>query len=183
MQDTYKLLENLLYWSSSQRGTIDFEPEKVNLHIFLNKTSSLLSQAAENKSIELINQIQDNIFVNADPEMLSTIIRNLISNAIKFTPKGGRIEIMANLIKSSSRPDIVEIKIKDNGIGIAEDLLSKLFKIGEHASLPGTENEKGTGLGLILCKEFVEKHGGHIWINSEKEKGSEFIFTLPVFSK
>ncbi len=177
LQDTYKLLENLLTWSRSQRGSIDFKPEKLNLHLLAKETSGLLHQSTENKSIKLKNKIADNIYVDADKDMLSTIIRNLISNAIKFTQKGGDISINAK-----NKQQFIEISVKDNGIGISKEIQSKLFDIGENTSTQGTENETGTGLGLILCKEFVEKHGGKIWIKSEEEKGSEFVFIIPIFS-
>ena len=177
LQDTYKLLENLLYWSRSQRGTIDFNPEKINFHLLVEETSGLLRQSAVNKSIQLKNQIAENIYVDVDKDMLSTIIRNLISNAIKFTPKGGKISIEAK-----NKQQFIEITVKDNGIGIPKEIQSKLFDIGENTSTQGTENETGTGLGLMLCKEFTEKHGGEIWIESEIDKGSEFIFTIPVSS-
>ena len=175
LQGTYKLLENLLTWSRSQRGTIDFNPEKLNLHLLAEETSGLLHQSTESKSINLKNKIADNIYVNADKDMLSTIIRNLISNAIKFTQKGGDISIDAK-----SKQQFIEITVKDNGIGIPKEIQSKLFDIGENTSTQGTENESGTGLGLILCKEFVEKHGGKIWVESEVGKGSDFKFTIPL---
>jgi len=180
LKHTYKLLENLLYWSRSQRGTIDFRPEKINMYLLFKETSELLNQSAENKSIKLINKLPEYIFVDADKDMLSTIIRNLLSNSIKFTPKGGEIKVIAKLIETNNNRDFVEIKIKDNGIGIPKEIQTKLFDIGENTQTKGTENETGTGLGLILCKEFVEKHGGNIWVESEEGKGSDFKFTLPL---
>jgi len=139
----------------------------------------ILHQLAINKSIKLTTQIPSTIFVVADKDMLSTIIRNLISNAIKFTPKGGEIEIKTNFITSDNQK-FVEIIIKDSGVGISKEIQTKLFDISENISTKGTDNEAGTGLGLILCKEFVEKHGGAIWVESEEGKGSEFKFTLPL---
>jgi len=180
LQSSYKLLENLLSWSRLQRGTIHFKPEKINLYLLFKETSELLNQSAVNKSIKLINQITENIFIDADPDMLSTIIRNLLSNAIKFTPKGGEIKVTVNLTKTTNNQDLVEIKIKDNGIGIPKEVQTKLFDIGENTQTKGTEDESGTGLGLILCKEFVEKHNGNIWVESEEGKGSDFNFTLSV---
>ncbi len=179
LQDTYKLLENLLYWSRSQRGSIDFKPEKLNLYLLINETTELLNQSAENKSIELINQIPENIFVDADKDMLSTIIRNLVSNAIKFTPIGGQIKIEVNLPTISNNQEFVEIMVIDSGVGILKEVQSKLFDISENTSTQGTEDESGTGLGLILCKEFAEKHGGKIEVESEIGKGSTFSFTIP----
>ena len=112
--------------------------------------------------------------------MLSTIMRNLILNAIKFTPQGGEITINARKISEGNNQEFIEIAVKDNGVGISPERQSKLFIITENITTEGTENEKGTGLGLILCKEFVEKHGGKIWVKSEIGKGSVFYFTLPV---
>ena len=179
LQDTFKLLENLLYWSSSQRETIDFKPETINLYLLYEGVSNLLSQSAENKSIKLINQISEKLFIEADKEMLSTIIRNLISNAIKFTKKNGTVIIKSQLIKDDNNNEFTEIIVKDNGIGISKKNQSELFEIEENISTKGTENETGTGLGLILCKEFVKRHGGKIWIESEVDKGSSFCFTIP----
>jgi PAS domain S-box-containing protein len=174
LQDTYKLLENLLTWSQSQRGTIDFKPEKMNLYLICQETSEMLRQSTEDKNIILINKISENTYIEADNDMISLIIRNLISNAIKFTHKGGKV-----LIDAKNKQQLIEITMKDNGIGIPKEIQSKLFDIGKNTSTQGTENETGTGLGLILCKEFVEKHGGEIWVESEVDKGSKFIFTLP----
>ena len=180
VQNTYKLLENLLLWSRTQRGIIDFTPENRNLYLLSGDTIELLKQSAENKSITLINQIPEDIYVKTDKNMLYTILRNLISNAIKFTPKGGEITLKAHVITDANKQSYAEISVKDSGVGIAEKKLSKLFNISENISIKGTEGEAGTGLGLILCKEFVEKHGGKIFVESEVSKGSKFIFTLPV---
>jgi len=109
--------------------------------------------------------------------MVLTILRNLISNAIKFTPKGGTVEIGVETRRGVS---LHEIYVKDSGVGISKEMQSKIFDIGENTSTKGTENEDGTGLGLILCKEFIERHNGNIWVESDEGKGSEFIFTLPV---
>ena len=180
IQNTYKLLENLLLWSRSQRGIIDFNPKKINLHLLSLETIELLNQSVESKSITLTNQISENFHVDADKDMLSTIMRNLISNAIKFTPQSGEISIKAHLVTNENEQNFTEITVKDSGVGISREIQSKLFDIGENTSTEGTEHEKGTGLGLILCDEFVEKHGGKIWVESEVGKGSEFIFTLPM---
>ena len=174
LQDTFRLLENLLTWSRSQRGSIDFKPETLNLYLVAEETIDILSQTATNKSIIIKNEISESTFVKADKDMLATIIRNLVSNAIKFTPKGGKISIDAK-----NQQQFIEITVKDNGIGIPKEKQSQLFDIGENTSTQGTENETGTGLGLILCKEFVEKHGGKIWVESEIRKGSSFKFTIP----
>ncbi len=179
IQNTYKLLENLLLWSRSQQGVIDFKPKKETLYLLFVDIIEVLKQSAKNKSITLTNQISKNLNVNADIDMFSTIIRNLISNAIKFTPRGGEILINARSITDENKQGFAEITVKDNGVGISKEIQSKLFDIGENRSTEGTENEEGTGLGLILCKEFVEKHGGKIWVESEVGTGSSFVFTLP----
>ena len=176
IKNTFNLLENLLYWSQSQRGTIEFSPEKEKLYLLSTGIIELLNQTFINKLITIKNKIPKNIEVNADKDMLATILRNLISNAIKFTHKGGIIEIG---VETRHALSLTEIYVKDNGVGIEKEIQTKLFKITETTSTKGTENEKGTGLGLILCKEFVEKHGGEIWVESEVGKGSKFIFTLP----
>ncbi|MCD4791991.1 MAG: hybrid sensor histidine kinase/response regulator [Bacteroidales bacterium] len=177
--NTYKLLENLLLWSSSQRGIIDFSPKLKKLYTISKETVEFLNHTAVAKTITLKNEISDSIYVMADKEMLVTILRNLLSNAIKFTPKGGIITINANKITNENNQNYIEISVNDNGIGIPKEKQSQLFQIGESMSTKGTENEGGTGLGLILCKEFVEKHGGKIKVDSEENKGSTFTFTIP----
>lgn len=178
LKDNYNLLENLLQWANSQKGTIRFEPQKIDLFAITNTTCNIFHQTALEKSIELINQIPESTYIQADVNMVSTIIRNLVSNAIKFTHRGGEVRIDANLAKDNN---FIEIMVKDNGSGISEDIKSKLFKITENISTKGTEKETGTGLGLLLCKEFVEKHKGKIWVESESGKGSSFYFTIPYY--
>lgn len=179
IQNTSKLLDNLLLWSRSQKGSIEYHPGELRLHSVANETIELLDQIAKNKNIKLINQIPEDIIVDADNNMLSTIIRNLISNAVKFTPEGGEIIIKASLISTENHKMFSEIIVSDSGVGIPEETQSKLFDIGEDTSTKGTNDEAGTGLGLILCKEFIEKHGGKIWVESEIQKGSSFYFTIP----
>jgi len=130
---------------------------------------------AARKKITLVNLVEKQIKVNADKFMIDTVLRNLISNSIKFTPQGGNIKINAEDLGN----DNITISISDSGVGIKEEIIDKLFKIDSHITTRGTEKEKGTGLGLILCKEFVEKHNGKIWVESKIEQGSEFKFTLP----
>lgn len=173
IKNTYRLLDDLLLWARSQKESIDFIPKKLNLSRLANETYELFKQPSENKSIELINQIPENIHITADKDMISTVFRNLISNALKFTSKGGKI-----IIEAENKQQFTKITIKDNGVGISKDMIPKLFEITESISTSGTENEKGTGLGLVLCKEFVEKHGGKIWVYSEINKGSTFYFTI-----
>ena len=173
-KNTYKLLENLLEWSKSQTGRTDYKPQVIVLNTIVTETKDLLLETAKNKNIAIKDKIPENFLLFADPNMLSSILRNLISNALKYTNKGGRIEISA---KNENEQSI--ISVNDNGTGMSESVKSKLFKIHEKVSKQGTDNEKGTGLGLLLCKEFVEKHEGKIWAESEEGKGSKFSFTLP----
>lgn len=179
LKNTYNLLENLLLWSRSQMGAVDFKPEKTNLFLISNETIELLKHSAENKAINLINRLDEDITIDVDKDMFSLIIRNLISNAIKFTPKNGEISINSDLITNENGQKFVKISVKDTGVGIPPEILPDLFDIGGRSLTSGTENEKGTGLGLILCKEFVEKHHGKIWVESVVDMGSEFIFMLP----
>lgn len=179
MKNSHKLLENLLLWSRSQRGLIDFAPKKENLNTLTNLVIEQLKQSAKNKSITILNKIPEKIDLNIDRNMVSLILRNIISNAIKFTHKEGEISLSVEKAKKQ----YYKIKIKDNGIGFTNKKKKKLFNIAETISSKGTEKETGSGLGLILCKEFIQKHGGEIWVESEVEKGSTFILTLPAFSK
>ena len=172
----YSLLENLLEWSRLQRGVMDFIPEKINLKRRINECINVLSESAKKKEIKIETLIDEHLEISADKHMFDTIVRNLLSNALKFTKTGGIVNIAAV-------PDVdnaVEIKISDSGIGMAAELKEKLFKIDEKTSRPGTDGEPSTGLGLLLCKEFIEKHGGTIWVESEVGKGSTFIFSIPV---
>ncbi len=180
MVNTFNLLENLLIWSHSQSDNLDFNPIEKELYWLSENSVELLQQTAKSKSIALINQIPEDIYLTVDENMFLTVIRNLISNAIKFTPKGGEIKIMARLVTINDLKNI-EIVVEDNGVGISEEMQLKLFDISNNISTKGTEKERGTGLGLILCKEFVEKHDGKIWLESERNKGSRFCFTLPVY--
>ena len=176
----YKLLDNLLLWSRSQQGKIGFSPESENLFLLVEETNDMLSQMAKGKMIKLENKIPQKLNIEVDKDMLLTVLRNLISNAIKFTPKGGQITVKANKHGSGTDNDYTEISVQDSGVGIAEKMHSKIFSIVENTTTKGTENEVGTGLGLIICKEFIEKHGGKIWVESEVGKGSTFIFTIPL---
>lgn len=179
MQNSYNLLENLLTWTRLQKGVISFNPTKINLQLITNETIELFGQLANNKAVKLTNKIVENIFVEADRNMLSTVLRNLLSNAIKFTPKGGNI-IVNTIPNLEENENFVTIAITDNGVGISKEVVPNLFEIAKNTSTAGTEKEIGTGLGLILCKEFIEKHGGEIWVESEVGKGSTFKFTIPI---
>jgi signal transduction histidine kinase len=176
-KNIYDLLENLLQWSRSQRGTIEFNPEKIQLKEQIDYILMLLRNSADEKEIELgTNLTSENVFVNVDIRMLHTILRNLVSNAIKFTGIGGLIMINVD-IKDCN----VNIMVVDNGVGITQDSQDKLFRIDRQHSTEGTNKERGTGLGLILSKEFVEKNGGKIWVESDEGKGSTFGFSLPLY--
>ncbi len=180
-QNTFKLLENLLLWSRSQQGVIKFSPEKIDLKVLLFETMFNIQEQANKKNILVSDMIPENKIIFADNNMLSTVFRNLITNAIKFTPKSGKITISAKEV-SDNNQEFINISVKDTGIGISKEIQSKIFDIAENTSTQGTENEAGTGLGLIICKEFIEKHGGKIWVESESNEGSCFIFSLPVVS-
>ena len=171
----FKLLENLLTWSRAQTGKISYMPEKLQLKILVTETIQELQASVNQKKIHITETISEKEIIFADKSMISTILRNLISNAIKFTNKNGSITISSEKQENSS---FVEISVADTGVGIPKEIQSKLFDIGENTSAKGTENETGTGLGLILCKEFVERHGGKIWLESEEGKGSTFFFSI-----
>ena len=173
-KNTLVLLDNLLNWAKSQTGQINFKPEKVVLSPIIQEVFELSNSSAQNKNI-VLNYIQsEEIVVLADSNMIKTVLRNLISNAIKFTNSNGKIDVYA-----LQNDKFIEIAVSDNGVGMNEETRNKLFSIETNETTLGTANEKGSGLGLLLCKEFVEKHGGKIWIESEEGKGSIFYFTLP----
>lgn len=173
-KNTYSLLENLLTWAQSQTGSIDFSPKELEVISVTDKTINLLTNVASSKNIVMQSQIEDKQHVVADKDMLETIFRNLVSNAIKFTPANG--EVILSMVKRNNH---TVFSIKDNGIGISPEKIAELFTINYRHTTLGTNNETGTGLGLMLCKEFVEKHGGKIWVESEIGKGSNFKFTIP----
>jgi PAS domain S-box-containing protein len=170
----YKLLENLLEWSRLKRGVIEYNLEKLNLKSIVNSCIEALNSSALKKKININVTIPQEISITADRHMIETVVRNFVSNAIKFTPAGGLIFISASV----SGDKTVEVIIRDTGIGMKPDLLNRLFFINEKTSRQGTDGEPSTGLGLMLCKEFIEKHGGLIRVESEEGKGSTFIFTL-----
>jgi len=172
---SYNLLQNLLQWSRSQTGRIEFSPSVLNLFNLVKQNILLVNQSADKKGILLVNNVPPDLKINADKDMINTIIRNLITNAIKFTKQDGIISVESGLKNES-----VEISIKDTGVGMNEETIGKLFRLESTHSSMGTNNEAGTGLGLILCKEFVEKHGGKIVVDSELGKGSTFSFCIPI---
>lgn len=171
----YNLLENLLEWSRITRGNTSFDPESIILQTKIDEFLQPVLESANKKRIEISYIVPDELVVFADLHMMGSIIRNLASNAVKFTPKNGKVILVAHAIGDQS----IEISIKDTGIGMNKSILKKLFNIDRNNNRRGTDGESSSGLGLIICKEFVEKHGGRIWAESEEGKGSTFYFTLP----
>src|ERR1019366_521103 len=170
----YALLENLLVWAKSQTGGIRFDPQKLNFRNSVADSIAEVESHAIEKSIKIINEVPGDLILEADEDLLSEVFRNLVTNAIKFTHSGGTITVTAKTDNS-----VVEAAVIDSGIGIPKEEQHKLFRIDANFSRAGTANEASTGLGLILCKEFIEKHKGKIWVESEENKGSAFKFTLP----
>lgn len=171
------LLNNLLEWSRLQTGKIRFRPEKIKLLPLVDELIEFASINARKKNISLHSFISGELNLIADPSMISTILRNLISNAIKFTHEGGLINILSEI-----REDEIVIAVADNGVGMSQEFVDKLFRMEGSASTRGTKNEAGTGLGLLLCKEFIEQHGGKIWVESVKNAGSTFYISVPVIT-
>ncbi len=172
---TFNLLQNLLDWSRSQTGQISVQAVDLDASKLVIETIGVLKKQAGNKCIKIKNSVPETTMCFADPNMVSTVFRNLISNSIKFSNHGGRIEVNATVIDGH-----YQFSVEDDGVGMDTATRDKLFKITEKVKCPGTDNEEGTGLGLILCKEFVEKNGGSIRVESEQNSGSKFFFTLPI---
>jgi PAS domain S-box-containing protein len=172
-----RLLENLLEWSRAQTGNIVYTPEIFDLAGLVDESISLLATVASKKKIKVHSSVPPDVQVYADKNMVFTVLRNLISNSIKFTFKDGEVDVKADV---ENDKESVKVTVSDNGTGIMPEHQKLLFKLGQNFSIKGTANESGTGLGLIICKEFVEKNGGKIWLKSEYEKGSDFIFTVPL---
>jgi signal transduction histidine kinase len=177
LKNLFALLENLLEWSRSQTGNIEFKPENFDLDEVLEGNQQLLKAQAQNKNISIVKGSKSDAMVYAHKNSVNTVVRNLISNAIKFTPPGGTITLNSR----KNGKDVI-ISIADNGVGMSPEIVQKLFRIDTKHSTKGTADEKGTGLGLILCKEFIEKNNGRIWVESEIGKGSVFYFNLPSFT-
>ena len=173
--NTFNLLEDILIWARTQQGSIPFQPQNLKFSDIYQEAVEVLRPNARAKNISINYQADSGLGLFADLGMLKTILRNLVSNAIKFTEPGGIINIYAEITKSA-----VLISVKDNGVGIPPEEIVRLFNISDVRTTKGTANEKGTGLGLLLCKEFVEKHNCKIWVESEAGKGSEFKFTMPL---
>lgn len=192
----FDLLENLLQWARAQTGRLQWEPSEIDMKILVSQNFDLLNSNAQNKNIALVSKITQPLTCFADGNMISTVLRNLISNAIKFSKPGGQIIVSAKTFtkivpvvtdeadEQEDKPtekevEFAEITVSDKGVGMKEKDIKKLFRIDVHHTTPGTNEEQGTGLGLILCKEFVEKNGGSIRVESTFGKGSDFIFTIP----
>lgn len=177
-QSSYRainLLKNLMDWARSQTGRMEYSPEYFEVTSLINEVVELLGDSALQKNITLVKELPAKSPVIADKAMISTVLRNLVSNAIKFTKQGGKIVIAAEI-----KPTELLVSVADDGVGISKEVISKLFRIDESISTEGTAHEEGTGLGLILSKEFIEKHRGRIWVESEQGIGSKFLFTLPI---
>lgn len=174
----YAILQNLLDWSRSQTGELIINPEKISLKNLIDKNISSMELAAANKDINIYSETEEDLYIFADKNMINTVMRNLLSNAIKFTHRCGKVVVCAGVAS-----DEVIISVKDTGRGIPEENIKKLFRIDSRNSMPGTENEQGTGLGLKLSKEFIEKQGGRIWVESIENQGSEFSFSIPLNSQ
>jgi signal transduction histidine kinase len=171
----YNLLDNLLQWARSQTGRLEVSHQKLNIEQLIEENTSLLKNKANQKEIA-IDFIPGGVSeVYADKNMINTVLRNLLTNAIKFTPKEGRIQVQTD----EHDKNHIKISVKDNGMGIDKKNIPKIFDLTSHFTTRGTDSEEGTGLGMVLCKDFVEKNHGTIWVESEKGKGSTFYFTLP----
>jgi len=174
-KNLFNLLENLLNWSRIQMGRTEYKPSKLMLGDVTKECMDIMEGKALEKGVHLYSEIGKNTFVYADQDMVNLVLRNLISNALKFTDRGGTVRI------TSKKRDkkFVELSVTDTGVGISKERIGKLFRIDENCTTRGTEDEKGTGLGLILCKEFVEKNKGKIWVESKLGEGTSIKFTLP----
>ncbi len=191
-KNVFSLLENLLQWARLQQGRMEYQPSKLDLQKIAGQTVQLLSANAVNKKIVLSNAVPSGVFVQADENMLDMVIRNLTNNALKFTPVGGQVTIESGVwgagIEKPPNPQpqtpdptfFVELTVSDTGVGISEQDAAKLFKLEVHHSTIGTAKEQGTGLGLLICKEMVEKSGGQIWVESQLGKGTKVKFTIPL---
>jgi signal transduction histidine kinase len=170
----YNLLENLLTWSKSQSGRIEYTPSEFNLSTLIQENINLHGISAEKKGIRLSSNVNEALNAYADPQMINTVLRNLVNNAVKFTDSGKEIEVNAR-----EQEKFLEVEVKDQGVGISPENQEKLFRIDVKYKTTGTSGEKGTGLGLILCHEFIKRNYGTIWSRSVLGKGTSFYFTIP----
>jgi signal transduction histidine kinase len=168
------LLDNLLQWSRLQTKTLPFVPAEQKLHKLVQDELFFVINIAAEKKVSIKTDIEEDMYITADGNMLKTIVRNLMSNSIKFSRKGGRILVAAKRDESETI-----ISVKDNGMGISPEVKEKLFTGEAGVSTTGSSGEKGTGLGLMLCKDFINAHGGRIWVESELDVGSTFSFSIP----
>jgi signal transduction histidine kinase len=175
----YTLLENLLEWALLQKGSIMFAPKYLRLSDIFSNSHGTIAERALQKEIAILNEIPGDQEIYADEKMITSVLRNILSNAVKFTRRGGEVVVKAKEIEG----EYVEISITDTGIGIPDNNIGKLFRLDVKIGSNGTDNEPSTGLGLVLCREFVEKHGGKIWVESRENKGSTFYITLPTKNK
>ncbi|MFA5404777.1 MAG: HAMP domain-containing sensor histidine kinase, partial [Ignavibacteria bacterium] len=173
-KNVYGLIENLLTWAKVQTGRALVKPVKLNMFNEVQDAINILNIFAINKRIVIINDVEKKMFAMGDDNMVDSILQNLISNAIKFTKTSGLIKITSKMLNN-----FIEISVADNGVGMSKDEIGKLFILGKQESKIGTSKEKGTGLGLILCKEMLKCLNGKLKVKSEVDKGSTFSFTLP----
>ncbi|MBW7841598.1 MAG: PAS domain-containing sensor histidine kinase [Ignavibacteriales bacterium] len=173
-KQTIGLLTNLLEWSRLQTGRMEFHPVQMNAFNTAENSISLLASNAEQKNIKIINELDKDTYIYADENMMQSVFNNLLTNAIKFTNRNGEINITSDKCE-----DMICFSVKDNGVGMDAKQKTLLFEMNKSFTTPGTTNEKGSGLGMILCKDFIEKHGGKIWVESSVGIGSEFFFTVP----
>ena len=171
----YELLENLLVWGQSQTGRIEYRPEVVDMRTLLEESINIVRHQASRKKIKISTQMAQEEIVTVDKNMIKSVLRNLLTNAIKYSEAGSKV-----IIRISPQDNHLQVEVQDFGIGMDGETVSHLFRIDNTQSNPGTENEKGTGLGLIISREFVERHGGKIWVQSQKGRGSSFVFTIPL---
>ncbi|MDF1518555.1 MAG: ATP-binding protein [Lutibacter sp.] len=177
-RNTYNLLENLLNWARSNSNQIVFNPISCNISSICDAIINQIGDSAQLKNLKINSYHTNDCYAFADKNMLEVILRNLLSNAIKYTESNGEIEIYSMPVG-----EIVEITVSDNGIGMTEDVKDKLFKSDLHESKPGTDNERGTGLGLVICHDFIKRNHGKIWIENNDEKGTSIKFTLPIYKE
>ena len=173
-EQALKLLENLLIWAKSQTGGIQFNPQAFTLNKLVNETLEVLLSSATQKQISVENKIPADLMIYADYQMISLVIRNLVSNAIKFTHRNGTISIFCDISDNQ-----ITVRVSDSGIGIPKDIMDQLFSLNKSTRRNGTDKEFGSGLGLILCKEFIDAHQGKIGVETSSENGSVFFFTIP----
>ena len=173
--NAFNLLKNLLSWAKSQTGRMDFVPQHLNVQELITETISFVQEAAILKSIEIESQIAEGLSVFADKEMVATVMRNLVSNAVKFTRAGGKV-----LIRCERSDQHIRISVVDNGIGMTSKMVEEIFRIDVSNGRKGTNGEPSSGIGLLLCKEFTERNGGTITVESQPDQGSTFNITLPV---